>query len=57
MGVERPISVVYQASVPLNDPSGQIIVGATGIAKIHAGYQPLALRLWRACCRTLRFEL
>ncbi|HEX5105348.1 MAG TPA: HlyD family efflux transporter periplasmic adaptor subunit [Pirellulaceae bacterium] len=57
LGIERPLSVVYQASVPLDDPSGQIIVGATGIAKIHAGYQPLALRLWRACCRTLRFEL
>lgn len=56
-GVERPLSVIYQANVPLDDPSGQIIVGATGTARIHAGSQPLGQRLWRAACRTFRFQM
>ena len=56
-GVERPIGVVYQASVPIEDPSGRILVGAAGRAKIYAGRQSLAARLWRSLCRTFRFEL
>jgi putative peptide zinc metalloprotease protein len=56
-GVERPLSVVYQASVPLDDPTGEIVVGTTGLARIHAGYQPLWQRLWRGACRTFRFEM
>jgi putative peptide zinc metalloprotease protein len=56
-GLERPLSVIYQANVPLDDPDCSIAVGATGLAKIHAGYQPLYQRLWRAACRTFRFEL
>ena len=56
-GIEQPLSVVYQANVPLDDPSQRIAIGATGLAKIHAGYQPLYARLWRAACRTFRFEM
>jgi putative peptide zinc metalloprotease protein len=56
-GIERPLATVYQASVPFDDPAGQIVVGATGIARIHAGYQPLWQRLWRAACRTFHFEM
>jgi hypothetical protein len=56
-GLERPRAVVYQASVPLDDATGRIIVGATGTARIHAGYQPLGQRLWRSACRTFRFEM
>jgi putative peptide zinc metalloprotease protein len=56
-GIERPLSVVYQASVPLDDATGQIAIGATGLARIRAGYQPLWQRLWRAACRTFRFEM
>jgi putative peptide zinc metalloprotease protein len=56
-GVQRPLSVVYQANVPLDDPQGTIIVGATGAARIHAGYQPLYQRLWRAACRTFHFQM
>jgi putative peptide zinc metalloprotease protein len=56
-GSERPLSVVYQASVPLDDPTGQIPVGGTGLARIHAGYQPLWQRLWRTACRTFHFEM
>lgn len=56
-GIERPLSVVYQANVPLDDPAGQIVVGATGLARIHAGYQPIWQRLWRAGCRTFHFQM
>jgi len=56
-GVERPLAVVYQANVPLDDRSGQIVVGATGTARIHAGYQAIWQRLWRTACRTLHFEM
>jgi putative peptide zinc metalloprotease protein len=56
-GSERPLSVVYQASVPLDDPTGQTPVGGTGLARIHAGYQPLWQRLWRTACRTFHFEM
>jgi putative peptide zinc metalloprotease protein len=56
-GHERPLSVVYQASVPLTDPAAAIPAGATGQARIHAGYQPLAQRAWRWACRTFRFEM
>jgi hypothetical protein len=56
-GHEQPLSVVYQASVPVDDPTGRLIVGGTGQAKIHAGWQPLGQRLWRTLCRTFRFEM
>ena len=56
-GQEKPLGVIYQASVPLDDPTGRLVSGGTGTAKIHAGWQPLAQRLWRSVCRTFRFEL
>jgi putative peptide zinc metalloprotease protein len=56
-GVHRPLSVVYQANVPLDDADGILIAGATGLARIHAGYQPLYQRLWRAACRTFHFQM
>jgi putative peptide zinc metalloprotease protein len=49
--------VVYQASVPLDDLSGAIVVGACGTARVQAGRQPLVTRLWRAACRTFHFEM
>jgi len=55
--VQRPLSVVYQASVPLDDSTRQIAAGVTGLARIHAGWQPLGQRLWRSFCRTFHFEL
>ena len=56
-GIERPRSVVYQASVPLDDDTGCIVAGTTGWARVHAGSQPLWQRLWRSACRTFRFEM
>lgn len=56
-GLERPIDITYQASVPLTDSTGLLLPGTTGHAKIHAGYQPLYRRLWRTACRTFHFEM
>jgi putative peptide zinc metalloprotease protein len=56
-GLEKPLGVVYQASVPLDDPTGRLVTGGAGTAKIHAGWQPLGQRLWRSLCRTFRFEM
>ena len=56
-GIERPVDVTYQASVPLADTSGLLIPGSIGHAKIHAGYQPIYRRLWRMACRTFHFEM
>ena len=56
-GVERLLSVTYQASVPLDDPELTVVAGTTGMGRIHAGYRPLYQRLYRAACRTFHFEL
>jgi hypothetical protein len=56
-GALRPLAVLYQANVPLDDARGGIIVGATGVASVHAGWQPLGQRLWRAACRTFRLQM
>ncbi len=56
-GHERPLDTTYEASVSIDDTTGRILVGATGHAKIQAGYQTLGNRLWRYLCRTFRFEL
>ena len=55
-GVERPVDVVYQASVSLADEP-KLIAGTTGQARIHVDWRPLAPRLWRSFCRTFRFEM
>lgn len=54
-GIERPVEVTYLADVPLEDHSGCLLPGTTGQAKVHAGYQSLAARLWRGLCQTFRF--
>jgi hypothetical protein len=56
-GHERPASATYQASVPLDDPSASIYLGAGGRGKIHVGYQTLGARLWRSLCATFNFEM
>ena len=54
-GLERPVEVLYQASTQLD--CDRPLAGTTGRAKIHAGYQPLAARLWRSLCRTFRLTM
>jgi putative peptide zinc metalloprotease protein len=55
-GVERPLTPVYQARVPLEDPEGLLSIGLTGNAKVHAGWQTLAKRTWRFVARTFNFR-
>ena len=57
IGLERPMSTTYPASAPFNDDGGVVLIGTRGKAKIDAGYQTLAQRLWRYLTRTFNFEL
>ena len=56
-GMERPITTSYPASAPVQDENGLILVGTTGTAKIDAGYQTIARRLWRYLSKTFNFDL
>ena len=56
-GYEKPMSTTYQANVPLTDQSSELLLGATGQAKIHTGYQTIATRLWRYVCQTFNFDV
>jgi putative peptide zinc metalloprotease protein len=56
-GRDRPLSATYEASAALDDPDGVLVVGGTGSAKIHVGFQTIGYRLWRAFCQTFEFEL
>lgn len=56
-GQERPISTSYQAVAPLPDNGEIYVPGMRGRAKISAGEQTAARRLWRYLQRTFNFEL
>ena len=56
-GMERPINTSYPASAPIQDEEAIILVGTTGTAKIDAGYQTIARRLWRYLSKTFNFDL
>jgi putative peptide zinc metalloprotease protein len=55
-GKERPLSVVYQARVPLDDAEGILRLGQRGTARIHTAPRTLAWRAWRWLTQTFRFE-
>lgn len=56
-GNDVPQSTTWQVSVPLGGDSAGLVSGATGIALVRVGTQPLVRRLWREFFRTFRFEL
>lgn len=56
-GRERPSFVTYEASATFTDSSALLANGGGGIARIHAGYQTPAVRLWRELRRTFHFEM
>jgi multidrug resistance efflux pump len=56
-GREKPMSTTYQASARLQDEESVILIGTRGTAKIDAGSQTAASRLWRYLARTFNFEL
>ena len=51
----RPMSTTYQASVPLDAPAGDVVIGGTGQAKIHAGYRTIGSRIWWALASVFKF--
>ncbi|MGQ9606981.1 MAG: HlyD family efflux transporter periplasmic adaptor subunit [Thermogutta sp.] len=59
-GLEKPISISYQARVPLENDSGMLFPGLRGRAKIRtdpANWLTLAQRFWRILTRTFNFRL
>jgi putative peptide zinc metalloprotease protein len=55
-GRERPLSTTYQASAPLADREGIILLATSGEAKIHAGGRTIAWRGWRFLSQTFRLS-
>lgn len=56
-GTARPLETSYQARVSLDDPTGRLLIGTRGRAKIIADPQSLARRIYRYLRRTFSFEL
>jgi putative peptide zinc metalloprotease protein len=55
-GVQRPLATAYQARVRLDPVASQLIVRATGLAKIHSQPQSAGQRLLRFFRQTFRFR-
>ncbi len=56
-GAEKPQSASYQATVPIEDEEGVLVVGLRGRAKIHTAPLSLGARLWRVIMNTFNFRL
>ncbi|HUG69902.1 MAG TPA: hemolysin D, partial [Pirellulaceae bacterium] len=56
-GHERPMTTTYQANAAIQTDFNELLIGVTGQAKIHTGYQTLASRLWRYDCQTFDFSV
>ena len=56
-GQERPMNTTYQANANLESDSNELLIGATGQAKIRTGYQTVASRVWRYICQTFDFSV
>lgn len=52
-----PQLTVFQASAPVDDPAGVLVLGGTGHAKIRVGSRTVGQRLWRTLCAVFEFEL
>jgi putative peptide zinc metalloprotease protein len=55
-GIPRPLATAYQARVRLDPVASQLIVRATGLAKIHSHPQSAGQRLLRFFRQTFRFR-
>jgi len=55
-GVPRPLATAYQARVRLDPVASQLILRATGLAKIHSRPQSVGQRLLRFFRQTFRFR-
>ena len=52
----KALTTKYQASAHIDDGQGLINTGATGTARIRAGYQTIGQRVWRYVSQTFRFR-
>jgi len=50
-------TATYQARVPLETTIAGSPIGLRGSARIHTGFRPLGIRIWRSLARTFHFEL
>jgi len=55
-GQERPLTTTYQANAAIQSDANELLIGVTGQAKIHTGYQTVATRVWRYICQTFDFS-
>lgn len=56
-GGVRPAGALYQARVPLEAARANSPTGLRGMARVHTGWRPLGIRIWRSLARTFRFKL
>ena len=56
-GQERPMNTTYQANAAIQSDANELLIGVTGRAKIHTGYQTVASRVWRYICQTFDFSV
>jgi putative peptide zinc metalloprotease protein len=56
-GQERPLTTTYQANAAIQSDANELLIGVTGQAKIHTGYQTVATRVWRYICQTFDFSV
>lgn len=56
-GVERPMTISYQARAPLDDQEGLFRIGLRGKAKVHAGTMALGPRMYRLFKKTFNFNM
>jgi putative peptide zinc metalloprotease protein len=56
-GQVTPISAVYEAVIPIDNPNFALAPGQRGFAKIDGGTAPLGWWLWRLAAQTFHFTL
>jgi len=56
-GQFKPESAKYLVVAKLNDPNGIFVKDATGVARIHVGYETVGNRVWRFLSHTFSFKL
>jgi hypothetical protein len=52
----EPLDVAAVVAAIQSD-ANELLIGATGQAKIHTGYQTVASRVWRYICQTFDFSV
>lgn len=56
-GQAKPLSAVYEVTIPLDNPQLKLQPGLRGFAKIDGGHSSLGWWLWRLITKTFHFNL